>query len=70
MKDYILTVNLVNMPPTRSTLSSELFIAYYKKMVKKIAPCIAIKRYFNFTTNKIFNIRKKQVQNLCVVIED
>lgn len=70
MKDYILTTNPANMPPTRRALSGELLIACYEKTVKKITPCIAAERYLNFTTDETSNIRKERVQNLCVVIED
>lgn len=70
MKDYILTANPANMPPTRRALNGELLIACYEKTVKKIIPCIAAERYLNFTTDEISNIRKERVQNLCVVIED
>lgn len=70
MKDYILTTNSANMPPTRHALNSELLIACYEKTVKKITPCIAAKRYLNFSTDKTSNIHKERVQNLCIIIED
>lgn len=49
------------MLPIRYALNSKLLIAYYKKIVKKIIPCIAVKKYLNFTTDKTFNIYKEQV---------
>lgn len=70
MKDYILTANPANMPPTRHTLSGDLLIACYEKTVKKITPRIASERYLNFTTDETSNIRKERVQNLCVVIQN
>lgn len=70
VKDYILTANPANMPPTRRALSGELLIACYEKTIKKIIPCIAAERYLNFTTDETSNIRKERVQNLCVVIEN
>lgn len=61
MKNYIFITNLANILPIRYTFSNELFIAYYKKIVKKIKYCIAAKRYFNFIINKTSNICKKQI---------
>lgn len=49
------------MSPTRYALSDKLFIAYYKKTIKKITPYIIIKRYLNFIIDKFCNIHKKQV---------
>lgn len=59
MKNYIFTANSANMLPTRYVLSSELFIACYKKIVKKVIPCIITKRFLNFTTNETFYICKE-----------
>lgn len=58
------------MSLTRRALNYKLLINYYEKTVKKIIPRIAAKRYLKFTTNKTSNICKKQVKNLCIVIEN
>lgn len=49
------------MLPIKHTFSGKLFIAYYKKIVKKITHCIAAKRYFNFIIDKTSNICKEQI---------
>lgn len=70
IKDYIFTTNLANISPTRHTFSGKLLIVYYKKIIKKITLYIADQRYFNLIINEIFNIRKEQVQNFCIIIEN
>lgn len=59
IKNYIFIANSANMPSTKRTLSSKLFIAYYKKTVKKITSYITAKRYLNFTTDETSNIHKE-----------
>ncbi len=70
MCDYILTANPANIPLGRRTLSGELLIACYKKTIQKVIPRIKSERYLNFTTGETSDIRKKRVQNLCVVVQE
>lgn len=70
MKNYILITNLANILPIKYVFSSKLFIAYYKKIVKKITYYIVAKRYFNLIIDKTSNICKEQRQNLSIIIKD
>ncbi len=69
MRDYILKANPAKIPPGRRILSGGLLIAFYEKTIQKVIPRITAERYLNFTTDETSNIRKEQVQNLCVVIQ-
>lgn len=70
MRNYIFTANPINIPLGRYAFSRELLIACYEKTIQKIISQITAERYLNFTTNKTSNIRKKCVQNLCIVIQE
>ncbi len=69
MRDYILTANPANIRPGHRTLSGELLIACCEKTIQKVISRITAEKYLNFTTDEISNIRKEQVQNLCLVIQ-
>lgn len=58
------------MTLTRHAFSDKLLIACYEKTVKNIISCITSKKYLTFNINIISNIRKKQIQNCCIVIKD
>lgn len=54
--NYIFIANLINILSRYHILNRELFITYYKKTIQKVIFQIIVEKYFNFTTNEIFNI--------------
>lgn len=52
MKHYIIIVNLANILSGYYTLSRDLLVACYEKIIKEVVSHITVKRYLNFTTNE------------------